>query len=340
MKTIYIHIGFNKTGTTSLQNDLVNNAGKLAQRGVLYPYEEDAIYIQRWQHLPLAAACPGLNPHWILPRKLKTVENAFDAVFQKIGESGCDTVVLSSEGWGIPGETLKAAVYLRELFHSCEVKIVAYIRRQDDYALSLYQEGVKDNRSVPFEFENLFKNPFLNFEKRLKPWKNVFGHENVIVRPFVPQLWPQNHIFLDFLSAIGADCSDPVLSKSENEGLDYRFVELLRLFNFRSAEKGLHFTQERRLRLIDRLQRQAMAFGFLDGDKRKLGLSTEQTKQLYQYFQPYNEEALSGSGYSVEEFMLVDAAEKKARLFPECAYQRQIDFIDQFIHTLDSAGAR
>ena len=200
MRTIYIHIGFNKTGTTSIQNDLVINAGNLAQQGYLYPYESDAIYIQRWQHLPLAAASPGLSPHWLTPRKRKTVSEAFDAVLSKIGETRCENVILSSEGWGIAGKTVKAAIFLKKVFHPAEVKIVAYIRRQDTYALSCYQEGVKDGRTVPLQFEKLFKNPTLYFDRRLEPWRVVFGRGKRPCQAFLPSnLGSKKYIFRLFI---------------------------------------------------------------------------------------------------------------------------------------------
>ena len=96
MEKLFLHNGFNKTGSTSLQGNLAHNAAGLAKQGILYPYDPQAPFIQRWQHAQLAAAVPGRQLHWLLPRKRGTLEQAFAALHDRIAQNACDTLVLSS----------------------------------------------------------------------------------------------------------------------------------------------------------------------------------------------------------------------------------------------------
>ena len=69
MKQLFLHIGFNKTGSTSLQRNLAQNSAALLEQGFLYPHEAEAAYTQRWQHAPLAAPVPGRNLGWLVRKK-------------------------------------------------------------------------------------------------------------------------------------------------------------------------------------------------------------------------------------------------------------------------------
>jgi len=42
MKTVYLHIGLHKTGTSTIQFFLANNREKLAELGYLYPFKQVA----------------------------------------------------------------------------------------------------------------------------------------------------------------------------------------------------------------------------------------------------------------------------------------------------------
>jgi len=56
MKKLFLHIGFNKTGSTSLQHCLSQNSAILEAAGFLYPGVNEDSFVQNRQHTPLAAA--------------------------------------------------------------------------------------------------------------------------------------------------------------------------------------------------------------------------------------------------------------------------------------------
>lgn len=319
MKKLFLHIGFNKTGSTSIQRNLALNAKALRSRGILYPHDPDAPYTQRWQHVPLAAAVPGNQLNWLSPRKKKTKGAAWDKLAEVLDASDCSTVILSSEGFG--GLTMQAEQidWLKKKLAGFDITVIAYIRRQDSYFLSAYQQRIKAGSSTPFRFDMHETMPALCFSQRLAPWRAAFGPERVIVRPFAPALWPENELFTDFLQALDIDHEGLALAEPSNEGLDHRAVELLRRLNMqhsrnkRKKTKSAVPPRRHNLDLVLNLER-FMPPGFR---RQKMQLSSEQAEELRAYYRSDNEAALAGSGISVDDFFPPVAPGREACLPPE-----------------------
>ena len=306
MKKIFLHIGFNKTGSTSLQRNLSENSAALQHQGILYPYDPSAPYMQRWQHLPLAAAIPGRNVAWLLPKNRAGLAQAYSALKERITASSCNTVVLSSESFGDLDMRRQKVEWLASQFAGFDVTVVAYIRRQDSYFLSTYQEGVKAGRSDLFDFGTHREAKMLYFARRLAPWREVFGAERVIVRPFDPQHWPEGELFFDFLKLTGAQCSGLFVAPPENEGMDWRALELLRRLN----ALNVPLPQGRRRELA------ALFARMLTGERQKMALSSEQAEALRVHFSGDNAVALAASGLDAVAFFPPPPPGRSARLLP------------------------
>ncbi len=311
MKKLILHIGFNKTGSTSIQQNLALNADRLRDRGILYPYDPAAPYTQRWQHVPLAAALPGNRIGWLSPKKAKTKEAAWDSLSRVLAASACDTLILSSEGFG--GMTMKEPQirWLQERFSGYDITVINYIRRQDDYLLSAYQQRIKAGGTARFDFKMHETMPSLRFDQRVAPWRKAFGAEKVIVRPFAPELWPKGDLFADFLQAAGLDRAGLERAEPANEGLDHRAVELLRQLNSLNKKPG-----QRRKAYLD------LAAG-LDGlqpadfKKQKMTLSSAQAETLRRHYRESNEAALAGTGISADDLFPPVPQGRKACLPPQ-----------------------
>lgn len=312
MKRLFLHIGFYKTGSTSLQKSLALNAAALAQQGILYPYDPQAAYTQRWQHVPLAAAVPGLRLSWLMSQKRKTLGQAYTALQERIGRDEAETLILSSEGFGEPAMGQKKIRWLKDLFPDSQITVIAYVRRQDSYFLSSYQEQIKGGRLRPFGFGDHVEAKGLYFGRRLAPWRAIFGASNVIVRPFDPKIWPEGEVFLDFLRTIGAKREGMTLYSPENEGLDYRAVEFMRQLNLRAEETGPTLQRGQIRMLTAAFNRMLEA----DDGRQKMSLSTEQAEILRQHFHEDNALALEGSGITIEEFFPPVPPGRLERLVP------------------------
>lgn len=311
MKRLVLHIGFYKTGTTSIQACLSVNQEKLLSEGIFYPKNTSASYVQRRKHSPLVAALPDMKPTWLNPKKTKTYKRAYDELFKTLEKTEFETLILSAEGSGGRRVLQKQMDFIKQRFSDFEITIIAYIRPQDAYFLSVYQQRIKGGFCEPFDFSMHEHMPDLRFAQRLAPWRQAFGAENVIVRPFTPALWHQGVLFYDFLHALGLPNDGLKIAKVTNEGLDHRAVELVRAL---SAMGDSSFsTRKKRNRLAVDIK------DLMDDDfvKRKMVLSTEQSNMLREFYWEENQAALEGTDVSVDEFFPLAPDGRNACLPPK-----------------------
>lgn len=300
MKQLYLHIGFNKTGSTSLQHCLSQNSAVLEASGYLYPGQPQDSYVQNRQHTPLAAALPDRPVSWLRPRKRATLDQALPDLLKAIEASPAETVILSSEAFGGTDMDTARVQRVKEKLAQFDTRIIAYIRRQDSYFLSTYQEEIKNGGTHPFSFKRYRTNRQFLFNQRLAPWREAFGADHVIVRPFDPQFWPEGRLEYDFLETIGAprDGIQP-LEKPANESLDVQTLEFLRRLN------QLGRTDETYRLAGSDIRRLTASFSQrldAEGGQHKLSLSTEQSEILRAHFRDDNLAALAGSGIEVDAF--------------------------------------
>lgn len=311
MKRLFLHIGFFKTGTTSIQACLSANSKRLLKRGIFYPTDPRASFVQKRKHSPLVAALPGMKPNRLDPEKSRTYKTAYDDLLETLEETEFDTLVLSDEGFGGPKVAREQMEWLQQKFSDYEIKVIVYIRPQDAYLTSVYQQKTKGVFSKRFEFSMHEDMPGLRFASRLKPWRDAFGTENVVVRPFTPSLWHEGELFYDFLHALGLRNDGLKLVTATNEGLDHRAVELLRELN--SIASFDFQTRKLRNRVASNLQ-DFMKSVFT---KKKMVLSSEQSNLLRDYYRSENEAALEGTGINADDFFPPPPQGRDACLPPE-----------------------
>ena len=75
---------------------------------------------------------------------------------------------------------------LKKAFSGHAVKIIFYVRRQDDRIESNYNQAVKEiSYRSPHTFTQFLGNGYksiLDYYQVLLPWSDAFGRENIIVR--------------------------------------------------------------------------------------------------------------------------------------------------------------
>lgn len=184
MKVI-IHAGIHRTGTTSLQYFLSGNRAALAVRGIGYPGEE-------LNHQKLV---------WSLRRGDSGVEDLL-AVIATAGEAA--TVVLSGEDFSI----LTDLDWLGALAERHETHVVFYLRRQDHWVMSWYNQHIKwpfvwqKSRMGPQAFLDTLEDFYwLNYEALLERWCAVLGQDRVGVGVIEPG--QVEDVRSDFLGRLG-----------------------------------------------------------------------------------------------------------------------------------------
>ena len=133
------------------------------------------------------------------PERIVVVNKKLEALKENINSSNLDTFLISSEDF--PGEKPEEIKYIHDLLlNVCDVKIIVYLRRQDEFIWSWFSQVLKTihiNQSLQYYLpldhtmsdciSQLYNaENILNYEKFLDPWAMVFGTENILVNVFPP----------------------------------------------------------------------------------------------------------------------------------------------------------
>jgi hypothetical protein len=223
MASVYLHIGAPKTATSTLQNMLAGNYKQLLAQGVLYPKllrHGDAHHtlvcdlIQAYQGHTMADLWYGERARG----------EAWSDLQREIAQhqSGIDKIVLSSElffGQTQRLEDMLADIRSRLAGH--ELKVVVYLRRQDELYSSFFNQDVKGARQWAhnayqfYQTHQIFQH---DYDELLGIWSRGVGRENMVIRPYESAQWVGGNIIEDFCSVTGIEplAASPVAA---NEGL-------------------------------------------------------------------------------------------------------------------------
>lgn len=229
--TLYLHIGLPKTGTSVLQYALLEKAKFLGKNGLSYP--------------PHKLECNNIssgNGREIAEKLIARKYEEFDREINRVLENTTQKVVLSSEYfWGLHKEGI-----LEIKKHSQNIKIIVYLRRQDTLILSRYNQRIKRHHLtvpitswVPEYAQNSYRNKELCYDKALLNWSEVFGKENLIVRPYEKQQFYNGNIIADFFHhALGLEFTDESRNTEKKVNISYSSdaLEYKRFLNLLSVE--------------------------------------------------------------------------------------------------------
>ncbi|KAA1426301.1 hypothetical protein [Nocardioides antri] len=239
---VVLHIGSDKTGTTSLQQLLRRNRRELAGRGILYPRAPGPV---RHAGLGLYA-----RPDHALLESRDWLRGGYPApdVFRRrlrrrlvreVATWAPARVVLSDES--LARMAPDSITRLRGLIDALggPVRVVVYLRRQDDHLVSRYQQAVKVGEVLPLaawalrDFSSMY-----DFAALLRNWQGALGPREIVVRPFERARFSQGSLEQDFLDATGMDVRLADLRPVElrNESLGVEAVEMLRILNLHRRE--------------------------------------------------------------------------------------------------------
>jgi hypothetical protein len=250
---LVLHVGTGKAGSTTIQQFLRINRDALAEHGVLVPrtpgrarHERLGLYIQAGPELAAAPewyqqkGWPGTPPD-ADPRRFR---RAFRRrLFDEIERSGLSRAVFSDEVlfWRCSDGAVRRLRRFTDRIAK-DVRIVVYLRRQDDHMVSRYQQLVKVGwvqRLDAWAREDMRR--AYDYHTALRRQERLMGPRELVVRRFEARSFVDGSLTQDFLDAAGidvrADALEPV--RAYNNSLDADSVEFLRLLNLhRVTEEG------------------------------------------------------------------------------------------------------
>jgi hypothetical protein len=218
-KTIYIHIGTHKTGTSAIQDFLSLNKKVLKKKGYLFPQRSRRAYYT------------AIDNSYV-------VSKANHRSFRKLGElcrKQQKHVLLSSETFSL----LDNISDIRMLLADCDVRIICYLRRQDDVIQSMYNQSIKEGGF--YQDITVYQPYNLDYYEMLEKWASVFGKESIIVRLYDKQQFVNHSLIEDFLDILGLKLTDEfrTLQNNPNPRLSPVVMEYMRHVNCLLDDKAV-----------------------------------------------------------------------------------------------------
>ncbi len=215
IERLYIHIGNNKTGSTTIQQSLFKARDNLIEQGIYYTRDINPNHLLTFT--PMFVKNFRNLSYFILKRIYK--ENEFKALknefkkqflfeFEQCRLNNCTSFIISAENLGYMVNNLDLVEmkgFLDNYFN--EIKIVFYVREISEHVISSLQEGIKLGTILD---KKCNINNY-NYEKILKSYFDLFGEENVTIKVFNKNKYKNIKLTTEFLSII-----NPSLQINEN----------------------------------------------------------------------------------------------------------------------------
>jgi len=241
MKTAcFLHIGTEKTGTTSIQNFLSKNRSRLEQQGILYPSSPGnqnhtalAVYALRAGKQDGIRRSSGVSSPEQVPRFRERLSSELD---QEIAASDAATIIFSNEHLS---SRLLTEAEIERVKKLCDkyaerTKVIVYLRNQVDFLVSSFGTTIKSGGTRKFPFPLTRRRiRTMDYLTLLDPWQKIFGRENMIVRRFERDHFVEGDLLSDFATQIPFETSGFIKTEPRNEALGARELAFLREFNSR-----------------------------------------------------------------------------------------------------------
>lgn len=237
-KKVILHVGSDKTGSTSLQLFLDKSRDLLLRNSVLYPpYQSGTSHKIFGSCFVSEADLLSYNDHQDELQAILDRNRDYLCLLEKLfRETDAEILLISYEGLSHldAASFVKMKVFLEK--YCDEFEIVLYVRPPLSYAASSLSQRVKLGRRICGDDEATI--PCLNHQGILETIGGVFKKSQINVRLFSRETFPGGNVVLDFLSLLNLPkhVEEKVISKVRNrnfslsqEALEIgdRMVELL-----------------------------------------------------------------------------------------------------------------
>jgi hypothetical protein len=232
-----LHIGVEKTGSTSIQFSLAKSRPRLLAAGVLYPEslgERNQIkayaYASQTGVDELKSPLGLTDPAAVQRFRANLEQQLAREIAAKKPRRLCVSNEHCSSRLLLTAEIERLASLLRR--HCASIKVVVYLRAQADALRSAYSTYVKTGGAGPFRApspEEIDKK--YAYDVILDRWASVFGDENIEVRIFDRAHLADGDVVTDFFTRLGVGVAGMTLEREMNKSLGCRGMEFLRRFN-------------------------------------------------------------------------------------------------------------
>lgn len=252
----YLHVGADKTGSTTIQKFFHANRHILKNHGYYYP----SVIEESWNDIASTYSHHLVATHfshnlteldYYSARKAMYTEieeknkarRYVEFITEEVSAGSYDALILSYEGFNVlkPNELNALRNYLLSMAE--EVKVIYYLRPRFSYGLSALSQRVSLGEPAW-----KYHPPINYYRQRLLAFESIFGKENLFLRRFSKEDFLDGDFFSDFCYAVGLghtfiEESYPV--QPSNESLSELAIRvgdaLVFLLNEVDGPKGIDF---------------------------------------------------------------------------------------------------
>ena len=219
---LFIHIGSHKTGSSAIQRTFRSKETGIEEEGLIRIEYRSEITKKNWELSHGQEFSDYLRSH------IQT-DGKHDYRYLLSYEGFCGNAYQ-----GYPNAATIAS-RLRASTQDFDVKIIVFLRRQDDFIESMYTQMIHEGGSRTFQdFITTTRPETMNWHCLLESYAEIFGRENMIVRRYHSEFYPKSDsLIVDFCSIVGVR-PESLRSKramTRNQGYSSEAVELARLCN-------------------------------------------------------------------------------------------------------------
>lgn len=226
-KTLVLHIGDHKTGSTSIQNAFAAGRVTLSEQSLFYPGNFNHNYLSK-HVMALAEGKP-------MPKSRPGMPN-LEQIAKRMGKNAADICLLSGEAFeDVPPEALRAAldqIFLPRI-PDLRLRIIGYVRPHAARLISDFAERIKIGGprvmvgDLDTSVEIMNNEGLLPYLPRFSTWRAQFG-DRFILRPMLRDRLQGGDVVRDFIHhAFDGVPFEVTGTDQANESLD--LTDLMRL---------------------------------------------------------------------------------------------------------------
>jgi len=237
----FLHIGTEKTATTTIQRFFQLNRVKFADYGFLLPesvgspnnYKLPLLTYNYDRIDDLTQRCDIYTNKDLRKFQKRTVKS----LKKEIARNKRKTIIFSSEHIQSRLTSLQEITHLKSVLEHIgidDIFVIVYLRDPIEIASSLFSNCIINGYSieVPPSPEDSYFNSICNHKNTLIKFERVFGREHLIPRLFDGSEFKNGSIIEDFLDIIGLPLLDDFrIPNSQNTSFSPLGLELLRRIN-------------------------------------------------------------------------------------------------------------
>ncbi|MBL4659147.1 MAG: hypothetical protein JKY19_02235 [Alcanivoracaceae bacterium] len=235
MKTIYLHIGLGKTGTTTIQKYMGHNFQVFLEHGLHYIQSSGGIHGAG--HQSFAKSFIHQMPGY-MQAPVNDVSDR-NAVIGEIRECKEDNILLSSENFQL-ADPERVKDFLDNIGLELQYKIILFVRSQDELAESEYNQMVKvrkEKRTFYSYVKSEFDGDFMRLASR---WGKTFGESNIICKIYNAKGYT---VLADFFTCLPENIKKvkstlPSIKGSSNKSLGYAQLMIKRMLNILQSSEA------------------------------------------------------------------------------------------------------